>query len=83
MYLMGIRLWSIITLKGMRKFFRKLVAKLCSHCIEKQLVSFGLYLLSEERENLIKNHPDFGASPHVNRQRVVFDADLANWRANK
>lgn len=46
---------------------------------QKDLVSFGLYLLSEEREKLLANHPDFSSDSLSIRLRRVHDADLANW----
>ena len=46
---------------------------------KKDLVSFGLYLLSEEREELLTNHPDFSSDSLGIRLRRVHDADLANW----
>ncbi|MCK9429315.1 MAG: hypothetical protein M0R17_04875 [Candidatus Omnitrophica bacterium] len=46
---------------------------------QKDLVSFGLYLLSEEREDLINCHPEFISSDEYIRFRKVHDADLANW----
>ena len=45
---------------------------------EKDLVSFGKYLLSKKREKRLKSSP--GAIPYEERFRDVHDADLANWR---
>ena len=41
-------------------------------------VSFGKYLLSEQRDNLMSNSPN-----EINRtegKREVYDADIANWQ---
>lgn len=43
------------------------------------LVSFGLYLLSEERENTLVNLPEFSSDSVVTRRKRVHDADIANW----
>lgn len=44
----------------------------------KDLVSLGIYLLSKEREKLIKdNHPDTGNLD--NALRSVHHADIENW----
>lgn len=43
------------------------------------LVSFGLYLLSEERENNLRYHPDFSSDSLEIRKRRVHDADISNW----
>lgn len=45
---------------------------------EKDLVSFGKYLLSEKREKRLKSSP--GVVPYKERFRDVHDADIANWR---
>ena len=49
---------------------------------EKDLVSFGLYLLSEQRANRIKQNADVDSSLYEDKKRRVYDADLANWRGN-
>ena len=52
---------------------------------KKDLVKFGEYLLSEERENrlrqTIKENPN--SLPYKESKRSVYDADLANWKANE
>lgn len=48
---------------------------------KKDLVSFGNYLLSEKRTNLIKSHPEFVTNDQVeDRLRQVSHADYENWR---
>jgi hypothetical protein len=47
---------------------------------EEQLVSFGKYLLSEERTQLIKlAHPD--PAELELQLKEVHDADIQNWKA--
>ena len=43
------------------------------------LVTFGKYLLSREREKLIHSHPEFISKREEDRFRQVHDADLSNW----
>ncbi len=45
---------------------------------EAELVSFGNYLLSKEREKMLKENP--AALSYDERKRNVYDADLANWK---
>lgn len=49
---------------------------------EKDLVTFGKYLLSKEREdNLKQTSLDSSlALPYEERFREVFDADIQNWK---
>lgn len=42
------------------------------------LVSFGNYLLSEEREQSVRSNPELADSVEE-RLRQVSDADIANW----
>jgi hypothetical protein len=49
---------------------------------EQELISFGLYLLSEEREKLLEEHPEFSTDSLEVRKRRVHDADLSNWKKN-
>lgn len=44
------------------------------------LVSFGNYLLSDERKNNFKNHPDFPESTLEERLSQVHHADIENWK---
>lgn len=44
---------------------------------EKDLVSFGNYLLSLERQALVEASDS--TVPYEERFRVVYDADVANW----
>jgi len=46
---------------------------------QKELVSFGLYLLSEKREDLLIKHPEFNSDTMEIRKRRVHDADISNW----
>lgn len=46
---------------------------------KKDLVSFGNYLLSEERINLIKEHPEFDSNSIEERIKQVSHADYLNW----
>lgn len=46
---------------------------------KKDLVSFGQYLLSEERTNRLKNKPD-SCIPLDIRLREVHHADIENWK---
>jgi len=45
----------------------------------KDLVSFGNYLLSEERRELFKQHPDLGENQLEERLANVHHADFSNW----
>lgn len=47
---------------------------------EKQLVSFGNYLLSKEREDLIRNSDLHDSSILEDRLRQVNHADIENWK---
>lgn len=44
------------------------------------LVSFGSYLLSEDRRKLIVNHPGFKSDSIQGRLKQVSDADIQNWK---
>lgn len=47
---------------------------------KKDMVSFGRYLLSEERTKLIKTNPPTGKSLSVEeRLREVYHTDYENW----
>jgi len=46
---------------------------------EKDLVSFGNYLLSEKREKLLKNHGNLNDET----VRMVHHSDLENWKLLK
>ena len=47
---------------------------------KKDLVSFGKYLLSDERTEKIVNHPEASKMPPVKeRLKMIHDTDLANW----
>lgn len=48
---------------------------------EADLVSFGEYILSEERSKMILNHPDI-EDRSVEALKQVYDADIANWVHN-
>ena len=49
---------------------------------EKDLVSFGNYLLSEERKELFKNNPNFPDGELLEeRLSAVHLADFENWKA--
>ena len=50
---------------------------------KKDLVKFGKYLLSEVRENRLKQTDTEipNSLPYEERKREVYDADLANWMA--
>ena len=43
------------------------------------LVSFGNYLLSDERKDLVLSNPSFSIEQARENLKVVSDADLANW----
>lgn len=43
------------------------------------LVSFGLYLLSDVRKELFESHPDFTSDTLERRLKRVHDADISNW----
>lgn len=49
---------------------------------ESEAVDFGNYLLSQERENLLKQSEieNPNSLPYEESKRFVYDADLANWR---
>lgn len=46
---------------------------------EKDLVSFGNYLLSDERTSPVLDHPGHSSSQKAQSLKQVSDADLANW----
>lgn len=49
---------------------------------EKDLVSFGNYLLSEERREVFKNNPNFPNGELLEeRLSEVHHADVENWKA--
>lgn len=52
---------------------------------QKDLMSFGEYLLSENRERRYKelNEINPNIEPYETRHRTVSSADLANWRDGK
>jgi len=46
----------------------------------KDLVSFGTFLLSDERKERIINHPEAASMPPVEeRLKMVHHADIENW----
>lgn len=48
---------------------------------EKDLVSFGRYMVSKERKNRYKNHPAYPNNERLKeRLREVNHADLCNWK---
>lgn len=49
---------------------------------EEQLISFGHYLLSEDRESSLRetNNVNPKALPYEERMRWVHDADMCNWK---
>ncbi len=51
----------------------------------KDLVSFGKYLLSEDREKSLKqtNEELPKSLPYEERKRLVHHADIANWKATQ
>lgn len=48
----------------------------------KEMVSFGEYLLSEQRERRLRETNEINPmiSPYEDRFRHVYDADIANWK---
>ena len=51
---------------------------------EKDLVSFGEYLLSHKRTQLILNNEDVGSFEGLQeRLGVVYHADLENWKESQ
>jgi len=48
---------------------------------EKDLISFGSYLLSDERNKRILETP--GLIPVEERKKLVHDADLKNWNIKR
>lgn len=52
---------------------------------EDDLVSFGHYLLSEERESRLRetNNVSPDALPYEDRFRFVHDSDVANWKQTR
>jgi len=46
---------------------------------KKDLVSFGLYLLSKERRDLFITHPEFTTDTLQERLSRVHDSDISNW----
>ena len=49
---------------------------------EKEMVQFGTYLLSKERENNLKlaNKLNSTLEKYNERKRIVFDADIENFK---
>lgn len=47
---------------------------------KKDMVSFGNYLLSEQRRDLFASHPDFGEKNLKERLSYVHDSDIENWK---
>lgn len=48
---------------------------------EKDLISFGKYMVSKERKKRYKNHPEFPNNDRLKeRLREVNHADLCNWK---
>lgn len=50
---------------------------------EKELVSFGNYLLSPHRIQSLMEHPDFEEELLAERLEQVSDADLENWKLTR
>lgn len=50
---------------------------------EKELVSFGNYLLSPHRIQSLMEHPDFEEELLAERLEQVSDADLENWKQTR
>jgi hypothetical protein len=48
--------------------------------IMKDLVNFGQYLLSEEREKRLKTGITKNSLPYNEKKRFVFDSDLENYK---
>lgn len=46
---------------------------------EEDLISFGEYMVSEQRKKLFESHPDPTNLSLEERLSVVHDADLSNW----
>lgn len=46
------------------------------------LISFGNYLLSDERKDLVLSNPSFSIEQARENLKGVSDADLANWVDN-
>lgn len=49
---------------------------------ESDLVSFGEYMMSDERKEMFKNHPEMQGEDLDERLKSVHNADLANWAQN-
>lgn len=47
---------------------------------KKDMVSFGNYLLSEQRRDLFASHPDFKEKNLDERLSYVHDSDIENWK---
>lgn len=47
---------------------------------KKDIISFGEYMVSEERTNSIINHPEASTmAPVLDRLKQVHDSDYSNW----
>lgn len=46
---------------------------------KEDMVSFGNYLLSEERKKMIMEHPELNEEQKQNSLNSVSDADVKNW----
>lgn len=58
---------------------KKLIAKLFGLYTKDQMVTFGLYILSDKRKELIRKNSNSETEFEMKFQ-VVHDADLDNWR---
>jgi hypothetical protein len=46
---------------------------------QKDLVSFGLYMVSDERKELFENNTNFSSDAINEKLKRVYDSDLSNW----
>lgn len=46
---------------------------------EEDLVSFGEYMMSDQRRKLYEEHPEISSENIEERLKSVHNADLANW----
>lgn len=60
-----------------------MVALLKNQIIENDLISFGKYLLSKEREELIKATAKKRKQPIKDARKEIYHADIENWKALK
>lgn len=80
-YIMSIDVSSIPEGMSLSRFLDAVkISKMPNLFTEDQLVSFGNYLLSDKRQDLINSLPNTSIEDRVEAEIRVSDADVANWK---